>query len=418
MNEMINNYQIVVARYNENISWLNKFKNITLVYNKGNYDKCLNDFNVISLPNFGRESHTFLYHIINNYDNLKEYTIFFQGSLKFDKNIKHNALNIENYFQINDFNATLQKVDFDLFKHPIKHFGKWKREQDSGIMKKSYFTCYSWLKNFMDFDDSNINYINVAWGAIFSIHKSVILRKPKIFYEHLIRFIDYHPNPEEGHFFERSWHFIFHNKHLEKKIIKVIKNKDKNINLQKLSTKDNNFHLWINNNYYNKNFHKINDLIIYPHYYFQINKHTFSFTFTDIFYIKIKINDDNYFQLVLSSQQDFNIVLLNNNIITKVKNNLNNYLNDLNFIVELNTIKIYINNELYFKYNLDDIKDIQFNNVDDILIFVKSTSYSNNIVFNKNKDNIKFITLINDYYDIRSFYKTYFLENYIDLDNF
>ena len=418
MNEMINNYQIVVARYNENISWLNKFKNITLVYNKGNYDKSLNDFNVISLPNFGRESHTFLYHIINNYDNLKEYTIFFQGSLKFDKNIKHNALNIENYFQINDFNATLQKVDFDLFKHPIKHFGKWKREQDSGIMKKSYFTCYSWLKNFMDFDDSNISHISVAWGAIFSIHKSVILRKPKIFYEHLIRFIDYHPNPEEGHFFERSWHFIFHNKHLDKKIVKVIKNKDKNINLQKISTKDNNFHLWISNNYYNKNYHKINDLIIYPHYYFQINKHTFSFSFTDIFYIKIKINDDNYFQLVLSSQQDFNIVLLNNNIITKVKNNLNNYLNDLNFIVELNTIKIYINNELYFKYNLDEIKDIKFNNVDDILLFVKSTSYSNNIVFNKNKDNIKFITLINDYYDIRSFYKTYFLENYIDLDNF
>ena len=111
MNEMINNFQIVVSRFNENINWLSNFKNITIVYNKGNNDKHLNDFNVINLPNFGRESHTFLYHIINNYDNLKEYTIFFQGSLKFDKNIKHNQLSLENYFQTNDFNATLQKVD-------------------------------------------------------------------------------------------------------------------------------------------------------------------------------------------------------------------------------------------------------------------------------------------------------------------
>lgn len=417
MNEMINNFQIVVARYNENINWLEKFKNITIVYNKGNNDKFINDFNVINLPNFGRESHTFLYHIINNYDNLKEYTIFFQGSLKFDNNIKHNTLSIENYFQINDFNATLQKIDFNLLKDPIKHFGKWKKEHETGLMKKSYFTCYSWLKNFMDFDDSEIDYINVAWGSIFSIHKSLILKKPKLFYEHLIRFIDYHPNPEEGHFFERSWHFIFHHRHLNKKIVKVIKNKNKNINLQKISNKENNFHLWIDINYYNRNFNKINDLILFPYYYFKINKYNFSFSFSEFFYIKIKISDDYNFQLILSSKQEFNIILLNNSIIQKVKNNLNKFLNDFNFIVDSNIIKVYIDSELYFRYDLRDLKDLEFNNVDDISIYLKCTSYCNNIVFNKNNDNIKFITLLNDYYDIRTFYRMYFLENFIDYEN-
>ena len=188
------------ARYNENINWLQKYKDITLIYNKGKDDISLNDYNYINLPNYGRESHTYLYHIINNYDNLKEYTIFFQGSLNFSEEINHNILHIEDYLQMNNFNANLKQIKFDDLKYPIKHFGKWKNEIDSGLMKKSKLTCFNFLKNILKFDDHNIQYINVAWGAIFSINKSLILKKPKILYENLLRFIDYHPNPEEGHF--------------------------------------------------------------------------------------------------------------------------------------------------------------------------------------------------------------------------
>ncbi len=72
------NTEIVIARYNENLDWLDKIpKDIKItIYNKG-----INDINrpFIQLPNIGRESHTYLYHIINNYDNLAEQTIFCQG---------------------------------------------------------------------------------------------------------------------------------------------------------------------------------------------------------------------------------------------------------------------------------------------------------------------------------------------------
>jgi len=72
--------EIVVARYKENLDWLKKIKKskdikIT-VYNKGPDDISIN---AIKLPNIGRESHTYLYHIINNYDNLADQTIFCQG---------------------------------------------------------------------------------------------------------------------------------------------------------------------------------------------------------------------------------------------------------------------------------------------------------------------------------------------------
>ena len=76
--------EIVVARYNENLDWLKKIKKskdlkIT-VYNKGPDDI---DVPFIRLPNIGRESHTYLYHIINNYDNLADQTIFCQGDSRF-----------------------------------------------------------------------------------------------------------------------------------------------------------------------------------------------------------------------------------------------------------------------------------------------------------------------------------------------
>ena len=63
--------EIVIARYNEDLSWLNKIdKNIKItIYNKGNNNI---NFPFIQLPNIGRESHTYLYHIINNYDNLAD----------------------------------------------------------------------------------------------------------------------------------------------------------------------------------------------------------------------------------------------------------------------------------------------------------------------------------------------------------
>jgi len=75
--------EIVIARYNEDLSWLKKIpKSIKItIYNKGLDNIEISDikYNIIKLPNIGRESHTYLYHIINNYDNLAHKTIFCQG---------------------------------------------------------------------------------------------------------------------------------------------------------------------------------------------------------------------------------------------------------------------------------------------------------------------------------------------------
>jgi hypothetical protein len=70
---------LVVARYNEDIAWLSKINpNYNLkIYNKGEDNI---SFNFTKLKNWGGDAHTFIYHIVNNYDILADYTGFVQGT--------------------------------------------------------------------------------------------------------------------------------------------------------------------------------------------------------------------------------------------------------------------------------------------------------------------------------------------------
>ena len=67
---------IVVAKYNENVEWTKKINHKVTIY-----DKSTNPVDgSIKLKNVGREGETFLYHIVNNYYNLDEVTVFLQGN--------------------------------------------------------------------------------------------------------------------------------------------------------------------------------------------------------------------------------------------------------------------------------------------------------------------------------------------------
>ena len=79
---------IIVSYYNNDnfLKLLDKFEkrifytNIkVIVYNKSGFDITLKNNSIQKhLNNVGREGETYLNHIINNYDNLSEYTIFIQ----------------------------------------------------------------------------------------------------------------------------------------------------------------------------------------------------------------------------------------------------------------------------------------------------------------------------------------------------
>lgn len=97
---------IVVARYKENLEWINDIDidiNV-IIYNKGTAIS-ESDFSrsvtILHVSNIGRESETYLRHIIKNYDTLADYTMFLQGDpFAHTNNFKHVLQNIKKFIKM------------------------------------------------------------------------------------------------------------------------------------------------------------------------------------------------------------------------------------------------------------------------------------------------------------------------------
>lgn len=199
--------EIVIAKYKEDILWCNKYKHLTTIYDKSNEPLKKS----IHLPNVGRESHTYLYHIINNWDKLADNTLFTQGGFTPD----HNPFPLETYLlkkkKVKLFINLYQKgIDFrDEKGKYLKHRFKWLEEFRNGLMKPAEIT-FDQFWNFFNHTPIK-NYDSIIWshGAIFSISKELIKSQPLNLYIKLYDLLNKHINPEEGHYFERCWYYIF-----------------------------------------------------------------------------------------------------------------------------------------------------------------------------------------------------------------
>jgi len=75
---------LVVARYHEDTQWLDALQDVpTILYNRGGSDTLLpqkrSNLIIVKQENTGREDEVMLRHIVDNYDNLPEITVFLQG---------------------------------------------------------------------------------------------------------------------------------------------------------------------------------------------------------------------------------------------------------------------------------------------------------------------------------------------------
>lgn len=239
-----NEINIVVARYNEDINWLIPYNDIAIIYNKGKDDIEYAFDNIINISNIGREGHTYLYYIINKYDNLPKRTIFTQGSpllhnetllYGFDnynkllpvqpmglqwlksENIPPSNIVVESKIKTDyGFEYLIMETNGDLISPLFHDEGATKfvynYEMEHGDKYNKDLTLIS---NF--FINADVPYIrpiidvSFSYCGLFSVTDNVIKNKSKTFYTKLINHLTERnlQGGVNGYILEKSWFFIF-----------------------------------------------------------------------------------------------------------------------------------------------------------------------------------------------------------------
>jgi hypothetical protein len=217
----------VLSRFKESNNF---FEN--LISNQG-YDIII--FNKYSgqnlLPNVGKEGHTYLHYIVENYYNLPDEILFsqydpmdhFRGHKGSDR-----GQNIINFLNENliDF-CGIRPTDFDLIV---------RRKEINWIgFSKELF------RKFDDQDVANLLACGSTLNGIFRVTKTAILKHDISLYKKALDMLSNGIDPYEGYFFERMWKFLFMDigckdetlKELEEKILLFGTKNSKNRKLNK-----------------------------------------------------------------------------------------------------------------------------------------------------------------------------------------
>lgn len=253
------NIEIVIARYKADISWSDMYKSIRTIYDKGwaneNITK-IKDESLIKLPNIGRESHTYLHHIVYNYDDLADVTVFTQdgapavgskawaiggGHLLSNSSFHDLVLSEKGMFvftnamwltsldyrirlgysrgEITREQAQSMCPDPPLYKGGSSHYVRMDSPSHIGLLQHIANLC---SKEEIDYECSGIgfwkkfiklplprhNIVFFAQGSIFSVSKNDIRKRPKSDYEELLKYMSASVDPSGGYFMEWLWYYM------------------------------------------------------------------------------------------------------------------------------------------------------------------------------------------------------------------
>ena len=213
-----NSVTIVLAKYNEDIRWTSRLEYPYIIYSKHP-----NEPNYVAI---GRdtEASSYLYHIINNYDQLSEWTLFMHAH---ETHWHHprsaiivcNRLNFSKLYKNGIKYHTLnhnEKGEIQIYEN--------KEHQPSVLNLDEYLHVCSLIFNANEIDHIQKSIISRNGGvkfppaAQFVVHRTRIRMRPKEFYEKCLYLLT-HPLLTQnatnysrtigGFLFEALWHFIF-----------------------------------------------------------------------------------------------------------------------------------------------------------------------------------------------------------------
>jgi hypothetical protein len=161
-------FEVVVARFQENLDWVKKVKWPVRVYNKGG---------PIELPcerlkNIGREAQTYLHHIIKEFDKLADYTVFLQGNP---------------YRHTRDLDLMLDGLPGTIERLRKMSSGCWSLSNEVLVHTQQEIEAYKiYPEDFHNaFFEKPKRVFKHAYGAQYIVHKSAIVNKPVEFFRHI-----------------------------------------------------------------------------------------------------------------------------------------------------------------------------------------------------------------------------------------
>jgi hypothetical protein len=165
-----------------------------------------------SLPNIGREAHTYLHHIVRCYDDLAEYTVFVNDHLGANATVE-DFCQMDQEFTAGELQALdlsdPQNIDPQGYLHPTA-------DGTYGKVLPATMPFSQWFDRVVDCNiDRGVSFSNMSRLFLacknnnFSVHRSCIQDKPKAYYESLLQWVTKHPNPEWARYINHSWVYIF-----------------------------------------------------------------------------------------------------------------------------------------------------------------------------------------------------------------
>jgi hypothetical protein len=194
-------YRLVVARYNESVNWVDAFVNYT-IYNKGRDDLAARHrAHSVRLPNVGREAHSYVHHIVENYDRLEDVIIFSQGGYRAHANFEPDEF-LRRALDLGDlgFSTKLGDINGLVGSNSRDFVLRW---HGVDLHTKDPYELGSWWERTTG--EPWVRSRSVFWGATFSVRRDFILRRSRDSYQRILKSLDWCTNPMEAHFCERAW---------------------------------------------------------------------------------------------------------------------------------------------------------------------------------------------------------------------
>lgn len=188
-NKTKENFEIVITRYNEDISWSDNYKNYRTIYNKGKDDL---NCECIRVPNMGRDGETVVRHIVTNWDNLADTTFFCQGKMNDRSDQILNDNHINNYINCKTKYAFCLRRDMPCNNERFHKFPMDFSNFYEEVLNKKYTKTGTWVP-----------------GMWISASKENIKKTNLEVYKRILDFFNFHKHDAIAYYFERIMYDLF-----------------------------------------------------------------------------------------------------------------------------------------------------------------------------------------------------------------